>query len=70
MSHSCTGLFILGYSLFYYTYRSHMSGVLQRANYFGYTLVLCYITTCMLGTVGFFSSLKFVRYIYSTIKTD
>eukprot|EP00123_Amoebidium_parasiticum_P016199 comp23328_c0_seq1/m.38424 comp23328_c0_seq1/g.38424 ORF comp23328_c0_seq1/g.38424 comp23328_c0_seq1/m.38424 type:complete len:583 (-) comp23328_c0_seq1:469-2217(-) len=65
-----TGLFIFAYSIFYFNYRSNMSGSLQSGNYFGYTLVLCYITFCMLGTVGFFSSMKFVRYIYSTIKTD
>jgi transmembrane 9 superfamily protein 1 len=67
---STTGLYIFAYSVFYWVYRSNMSGSLQTANYFGYTFLLCYIVFMMLGTVGFFSSLKFVKYIYSNVKTD
>ena len=65
-----TGLYIFLYAVFYYTYRSQMSGPLQSADFFGYTLLLCYITFMILGTVGFFASLKFVKYIYSNVKTD
>jgi hypothetical protein len=31
---------------------------------------VCYGAWLMLGTVGFFSSLQFVKYIYRSIKCD
>jgi len=65
-----TGIFIYAYSIFYYYYRSRMSGGLQATFYFGYMLVLCYYFFIMLGSVGFFSSLTFIRYIYSILKID
>lgn len=65
-----TGLYIFAYSIFYWFFRSNMSGSLQTANYFGYTLLLCYVVSMMLSTIGFFASLKFVKYIYSNVKTD
>jgi len=65
-----TGLFIYSYALFYYHYRSAMNGVLQATFFFGYMLMVSYAFFLMLGAVGFFSALKFVRHIYSTIKSD
>eukprot|EP00727_Mastigamoeba_balamuthi_P010377 m51a1_g5962 putative EMP70 family protein (597) ;mRNA; r:166004-168001 len=65
-----TGLFVYAYSIFYYAYRTRMSGFLQGAFYFGYTGAACYLIFLMLGSVGFYSSLFFVRYIYSQIKVD
>jgi len=65
-----TGLFVLAYAFFFYLKRSNMSGGLQTIQFFGYTLLTCYVFCLMLGTVGFYSSLKFVRYIYLNIKMD
>ncbi|XP_074656952.1 transmembrane 9 superfamily member 1-like [Tubulanus polymorphus] len=65
-----TGLFVFLYSLFYYFKRSNMSGFLQTVEFFGYTALVCYVFFLMLGTVSFFASLKFVRYIYVNIKMD
>lgn len=56
--------------MFYFYKRSHMYGTLQTLEYFGYTILVCYIFFLALGTVSFFSSLKFVRYIYQNIKMD
>jgi hypothetical protein len=64
------GLFIFGYAIFFFKYRSNMTGFLQSSFYFGYVSVLAYAFFLMLGTVGFLSSLAFVRKIYSTIKSD
>ncbi|KAF6017703.1 TM9SF1 [Bugula neritina] len=63
-------LFVLGYSMFFFYNRSSMSGALQTVQFFGYTILTCYIFFLSLGTVGFFSALKFVRYIYANIKMD
>ena len=65
-----TGLFVFLYSLFYYFKRSNMSGVVQTVEFFGYTILTCYVFFLMLGTVSFFASLKFIRYIYVNIKMD
>ncbi|GAM27660.1 hypothetical protein SAMD00019534_108360, partial [Acytostelium subglobosum LB1] len=65
-----TGIFIYIYSIFYYYYRSHMYGLLQTTFYFTYMFIVCYFFFIMLGTVGFFSSLIFVKRIYKNLKSD
>lgn len=67
---SSTGLFVLVYAFFYYTKRSHMYGTLQTVEFFGYTLLSCYVFFLMLGSVSFLASLTFVRYIYRNLKMD
>eukprot|EP01100_Stratorugosa_tubuloviscum_P010772 TRINITY_DN4689_c2_g1_i1.p1 TRINITY_DN4689_c2_g1~~TRINITY_DN4689_c2_g1_i1.p1 ORF type:complete len:620 (-),score=231.41 TRINITY_DN4689_c2_g1_i1:784-2565(-) len=68
LSGGSTGFFIYGYSFYYYFFRSKMDGLLQAAFYFGYMFILCYFFFIMLGSVGFYSSLVFVRRIYSAAK--
>uniref|UniRef100_K1Q9X7 Transmembrane 9 superfamily member n=1 Tax=Magallana gigas TaxID=29159 RepID=K1Q9X7_MAGGI len=65
-----TGLFVFLYAPFYYFKMSNMSGALQTIEYFGYTFLTCYVFFLMLGTVSFFASLHFVRYIYVNLKMD
>lgn len=65
-----TGLFVYAYSFFYYYERTEMSGFMQTAFYFGYMAVVSYGFFMLLGTVGFFSALIFVRHIYRAIKCD
>ena len=63
-------MFVFLYALFYYFKRSNMSGLLQSLEFFGYTLLTCYVFFLMLGTVSFFASLSFVRYIYMNLKIN
>ncbi|KAK3751998.1 hypothetical protein QZH41_010966 [Actinostola sp. cb2023] len=70
LSAGSTGFFVFGYALFYYFKRSNMSGILQTVQFFGYTMLACYIFFLMLGTVSFFASLRFIRYIYVNLKMD
>ncbi|XP_071958712.1 transmembrane 9 superfamily member 1-like [Antedon mediterranea] len=65
-----TGVFVFLYSIFYYYKRSSMSGSLQTVEFFGYSILACYMFFLMLGTVSFFASLKFIRYIYVNLKMD
>ncbi|CAG2191539.1 TM9SF1 [Mytilus edulis] len=65
-----TGCFVFLYAMFYYFKRSNMSGALQTIEFFGYTFLTCYVFFLMLGTVSFFASLNFVRYIYVNLKMD
>ncbi|XP_023581144.1 transmembrane 9 superfamily member 1 isoform X1 [Trichechus manatus latirostris] len=70
LSVGSTGLFIFLYSVFYYARRSNMSGTVQTVEFFGYSLLTGYVFFLMLGTISFFSSLKFIRYIYVNLKMD
>ncbi|XP_032827128.1 transmembrane 9 superfamily member 1 isoform X3 [Petromyzon marinus] len=65
-----TGFFMFLYSGFYYFRRSNMSGAVQTVEFFGYTLLTCYVFFLMLGSVSFFTSLAFIRYIYVNLKMD
>eukprot|EP00937_MAST-01D_sp_MAST-1D-sp2_P005126 g5126.t1 len=70
LSGGATGAFLYGYSVFYYNYRSTMFGFMQTAFYFGYMAIASYAFALMLGAIGFYSALGFVRTIFRTIKSD
>uniref|UniRef100_A0A8D0CJ43 Transmembrane 9 superfamily member n=1 Tax=Scleropages formosus TaxID=113540 RepID=A0A8D0CJ43_SCLFO len=70
LSTASTGLFIFIYSVFYYRNRSSMSGIVQSVEFFGYSLLTALVFSFMLGTVSFWASLTFIRYIYRSIKMD
>lgn len=65
-----TSVFIFLYASFYYFRRSNMSGFFQTVEFFSSIFITCYAFFLALGTVAFFASLKFVRYIYGSIKMD
>ncbi|GFT99098.1 transmembrane 9 superfamily member 1 [Nephila pilipes] len=65
-----TGMFVLIYATFYYLQRSNMEGLLQAVEFFGYTLLTCYVFFLTLGTVSFYASFRFVKYIYQNVKAD
>mgnify|MGYP004142217985 CR=1 FL=1 len=65
-----TGVFVFLYGIFYFYVRSNMTGMLQTVQYFGYLSVACYALALMLGSVGFLSSMAFVRFIYKNVKLD
>ncbi|XP_076147189.1 transmembrane 9 superfamily member 1 [Alosa pseudoharengus] len=70
LSTGSTGIFIFVYSVFYYRNRSSMSGAVQSVEFFGYSLLTALVFSLMLGTVSFWASLTFIRYIYRSLKMD
>jgi hypothetical protein len=70
LSGGSTSFFILAYSVFFYNVESSMEGFLQMSFYAGYTILTCYAFFLMLSTVGFISSLLFLKQIYSVIRID
>ncbi|XP_023265200.1 transmembrane 9 superfamily member 1 [Seriola lalandi dorsalis] len=70
LSTGSTGLFIFVYSIFYYRNRSSMSGLVQSTEFFGYSLLTALVFSLMLGSVSFWASLAFIRYIYRSLKMD
>lgn len=65
-----SAVFVFIYATFYFFRRSSMTGFLQTVEFFSSILITCYAFFLALGTVAFFASLIFVRYIYRTIKMD
>jgi len=65
-----TGFYIFAYAIFFWIYRSNMTGPLQFAFFFGYSAIVSYGFCLMLGSIGFFSSFEFIRHIYGVIKLD
>jgi len=65
-----SSFFIYAYSIFFFQYESQMSGFLQSAFYFGYMFIACLALFFMMGSVGFYSALIFVKRIYRVIKSD
>jgi transmembrane 9 superfamily protein 1 len=47
-----------------------LPNLLQTAQFMGFTVITCYVFFLMMGTVGFATSLQFVRYIYKNLKID
>lgn len=70
LSGGAVGVFLYAYCVFYFFNHSGMSGFLQTSFYFLYMADVAFAFTLMMGAVGFFASWAFVRYIYSSIKTD
>ncbi|GBF88242.1 phagocytic receptor 1b [Raphidocelis subcapitata] len=65
-----TALFVAAYCVFYYHFRSDMSGFMQACFFFGYNAVACYAFFLMLGTVGWWASHLFVFRIFQAVKVE
>ena len=65
-----TGIYIFIYSIFYYIYRSYMTGILQATIFFGYISAVSYAFFLMLGATGWWATFIFLKQIYGAIKSD
>jgi len=65
-----TSFYVFLYALYFYVKKSAMAGFLQAAYFVGYTSIFCIIILLMLGSVGFLSSMAFVKYIYERSKVE
>ena len=64
------GLFVFAYCFYYHTARSGFTSFMQVSRYYGYMAMVCYALFLILASVGFVSSMAFVRLIYRSIKSD
>jgi len=64
------GVFLFGYSFYFYFFNSGMSGFLQASFYFGYMTIISFAVFLMLGSSAFRLSLLFIKYIYSRVKCE
>lgn len=64
------GVYLLAYSCYYYFVSSPLRGFMQGNFFFGYMLLVSYAFFLMCGSVGFFAARRFVRFLYSSVKSD
>eukprot|EP00892_Ulva_mutabilis_P005551 jgi/Ulvmu1/3368/UM156_0025.1 len=65
-----TGIFVFAYCFYYHFARSGFTSFMQVSRYYGYMAMVCYALFLILASVGFVSSMAFVRLIYRSIKSD
>lgn len=59
-----SALWIFTYSLLYYTFRLHITGVVSSLLFFAYSFIACCVYGLLTGTIGFLVTYAFVRRIY------
>lgn len=69
-SAASTAVYVYLYSVYYYRFKTKMSGFFQLSFYFGYTLMFCLGLGVLCGAIGYLGSSLFVRRIYRNIKCD
>lgn len=62
-----TGLYVFVYACYYFLFRTEMTGLLQTAYFFAYTVLSCLALGLITGTIGVATSSVFVRAIYLSI---
>jgi len=70
LSGGSTAGYVFLYSVFYFFYKTQMSGLLQVSFYFGYMLLFCTAIFFMCGTIGVWGVSLFVNKIYRDVKID
>eukprot|EP01025_Chloroclados_australasicus_P011054 TRINITY_DN14795_c0_g3_i1.p1 TRINITY_DN14795_c0_g3~~TRINITY_DN14795_c0_g3_i1.p1 ORF type:complete len:597 (-),score=48.61 TRINITY_DN14795_c0_g3_i1:439-2229(-) len=63
-------LYVFLYSVYFFTFKTKMTGLFQTIFYFGYTSMFCLAMGVMCGAVGYAASAVFIRRIYRNIKCD
>eukprot|EP01104_Vermistella_antarctica_P005045 TRINITY_DN1545_c0_g1_i1.p1 TRINITY_DN1545_c0_g1~~TRINITY_DN1545_c0_g1_i1.p1 ORF type:complete len:584 (-),score=138.20 TRINITY_DN1545_c0_g1_i1:296-2047(-) len=70
LSSGSTGAYVFLYSIYYYSAKTNMSGLMQMSFYFGYMSILCVGLFVLCGTIGYLGTSVFVRRIYRNVKID
>lgn len=70
LSGASVGLYVFLYAIYFYIFKTEMTGLLQAAFYFGYSALACSALGITTGTIGTAAATAFVRAIYASIKAD
>ncbi|KAJ3056766.1 transmembrane 9 super member 2 [Rhizophlyctis rosea] len=70
LTSATSGLYVFVYSAVYYAKDLTIDNVPSAILYFGWSLVISLLFSILTGTVGYFSTLIFVRKIFASIKVD
>ncbi len=63
------GFYVFLYAIYYFFFKTHMSGLLQTAYFFGHVMLLCVSLSILAGAVGHIGARIFVSRIYQS-KSD
>lgn len=63
-------LYVFLYGVYYFVVKTQMHGFLQTSFYFGYMTLIALNLGVLCGTLGHWSSTKFVRTIFGNVKVD
>ncbi len=62
--------YVFLYGIYYFMFKTQMTGFLQTMFYFGYMALISLTLGTLSGTVGHFAASKFVRTIFRNVKVD
>lgn len=65
-----TGGYVFLYAIYYFFYKTKMTGLLQISFYFGYMSLFCLAMSFMCGAMGVWGASIFVKKIYRNVKID
>lgn len=65
-----TAIYVGLYSIYYFYYKTQMTGLVQASFYAGQVLMLCAILYLACGAVGAWGAAQFVRTIFRSVKAD
>mmetsp|Transcript_6218 Transcript_6218/g.9808 ORF Transcript_6218/g.9808 Transcript_6218/m.9808 type:complete len:604 (+) Transcript_6218:50-1861(+) len=70
MASSSTSVYVFLYSVYYFMFKTNMTGFLQTSYYFSYMMIFCLALGLMCGTIGATASMMFVKRIYQNLHVD
>ncbi len=62
--------YVFLYGIYYFIFKTQMTGFLQTMFYFGYMTLISLTLGTLSGTIGHFAASKFVRTIFRNVKVD
>lgn len=62
--------YVFLYGIYYFIFKTQMTGFLQTMFYFGYMALISLTLGTLSGTIGHFAASKFVRTIFRNVKVD
>jgi transmembrane 9 superfamily protein 3 len=65
-----TAGYVFLYGIYYFLFKTQMTGFLQTMFYFGYMSLISLTLGTLSGTIGHFAANRFVRTIFSNVKVD
>lgn len=66
---SCS-LYVFLYSVYFYVFKTRMSGFYMFMFYFSYSIAFCVLLACVGGSIAYFAASMFVNRIYVRVKGD
>jgi len=70
LSSGSTATYVFIYSIYYFFFKTKMTGLLQTSFYFGYMFMFCFALFLLCGSIGHAGASIFVKKIYRNIKVD